>query len=77
MSKEELRTSNFDYDSSYDYYLWPENQVLIDCRMSYRKYNINLQVWGTRAILSFYIQDLKIDKRDNEYPFLFLSKSEF
>ena len=72
MSKEDLRPSNFDYDSIYDYYLCPENQLWIDYFMSCRDYNINLQVWGTRAILSFYIQDLKIDKRDSECPFSFL-----
>ena len=56
MSRVDLRASNFDYDSSYHYYLCPENQVWIDWFMSYREYNINLQVWGTYPVLSFYIK---------------------
>ena len=52
MSKGDLRPSDFDCDSSYDYYLRQENQVLIDCT----KYNSNLQVCGTCPILSFVLE---------------------
>ena len=49
MSKGDLRPSDFDCDSSYDYYLRQENQVLIDCT----KYNSNKYLFGACSLRKF------------------------